>query len=134
MEFPLKLRTLYLLALFQLVAGPLVLFQVSVLSKMVVREAPTHGISKAVSLAWNSPEFQAALSEGELPELVKSKQTAPTSDPKATLVKVKMPCIDWQDTRLVWVNASTPVPRTRGARTWTPAWPQPPPGPPPRVG
>jgi hypothetical protein len=134
MGFPLKLRTLYLLALFQLVAGPLVLFQVSVLSKMVVREAPAHGISKAVTLAWNSPEFQSALSHGELPDVVKPRQTTPTSDPKATLVKVKMPCIDWQDTRLVWVNASTPVSRTNGARTWTPAWPEPPRGPPPRVG
>ncbi len=134
MGFPLKLRSLYLLALFQLVAGPLVLFQVSVLSKMVVREAPAHGISKAMSLAWNSPEFQSALSEGELPELVKSKQTAPTSDPKATLEKAKMPCIDWQAAPIVWVNASTPLQRMDGARTWTPAWPQPPPGPPPRVG
>ncbi len=134
MDRRLKLRSLYLLALFQLVAGPLVLFQVSVLSKMVVREAPSHGITKAVTLAWNSSEFQSALSETDLPDLVKSKQTTPTSDPKATLVKVKMPCIDWQDARLVWVNASTPVPRTDGARTWTPAWPQPPPGPPPRVG
>jgi len=134
MDRRLKLRSLYLLALFQLVAGPLVLFQVSILSKMVVREAPAHGITKALALAWESPDFQSTLSEAEQPDLVESKQTTPTSNPKASLVKMKMPCIDWQDARLVWTNASTPVPRTDGARTWTPAWPQPPPGPPPRVG
>lgn len=134
MEFPLKLRTLYLLALFQLVVGPLVLFQVSVLSKMVVREAPAHGISEAASLAWNSPEFQAALSATEMPEVVKSKQKTTDSDPKSTLDKLKMPCLDWQATPIVWVNASTPFLRSDGARTWTPACPEPPRGPPPRVG
>lgn len=134
MDRRLKLRSLYLLALFQLVAGPLVLFQVSVLSRMVVRETPVHGITTALNLAWNSPEFQSALCDAEPSELVKSKQTIPTRDPKSVSVKLEMPCIDWWDAQQVWVNASTPVPRTDGTRTWTPQWPQPPPGPPPRVG
>ncbi len=134
MDGRLKLRSLYLLALFQLVAGPLVLFQVSVLSRVVVREAPSHGIAQAVARAWHSPEFQATLMDAEAHEMAKSKPSAPSPNPKAKPVKMEMPCIDWHDTRLAWINPATPVPRCDGEPTWTPLWPLPPPGPPPRVG
>lgn len=127
-----KFRSLYLLALFQLVAGPLVLVQVSALGKLTIREASTHGIARAVGIAWKSSEFQANFADAAIPDQVKSKQNAPTSDPKATLAKGKMPWIDWSADRLAIMTISIPVPRQDATRWWTPAWPQAPPGPPPR--
>jgi hypothetical protein len=128
------IRHLYLLALFQLVAGPLVLFQVTVLCKLTVREAATHGVGEAVVIAWNSPEFHAALAHADEAARGGSRQSLPTSDPKSENAKVKMPVAVWQGGRVVLVNPASFEPLWDGYRTWTTLWPQPPPGPPPRVG
>jgi hypothetical protein len=129
-----NLRFLYLLALFQLVAGPLVLFQVTVLCKLTVRETPRIGVAKAVSKAWCSPEFQAAFTTDDEVKPTSAKSPLPTSDPKAKIVKVKMPAIAWQAAPLVLVNLSARINGMDRDRVWTPAWPQAPPGPPPRLG
>ncbi|MEO8617082.1 MAG: hypothetical protein ABI600_18225 [Luteolibacter sp.] len=129
-----NLRFLYLLALFQLVAGPLVLFQVTVLCKLTVREAPGNRVTTAVSKAWHSPEFQATLADDDGLKSASRKSPLPTSDPKAKIVKVKTPAIAWQATPIVLVNLSERITAGGYSRVWTPAWPQAPPGPPPRLG
>lgn len=129
-----NLRFLYLLALFQLVTGPLVLFQVTVLCKLTVREVPRNSVATAVSKAWHSPEFQATLTDDGGLQQVAKKSPVPTSDPKTKTVKVKMPAIAWQATPLVLVNLSKRITAQNYSRVWTPAWPQAPPGPPPRLG
>jgi len=126
------IRPLYLLALFQLVAGPLVLFCVMILCRETAREAADHGVVTAVSMAWKSPGFQAALATVERPDV--SKRDCPDRDPKADPVKVKMPPIAWQDAPVVLVNASRRIPLLDAAQRWTPVLPLPPPGPPPRWG
>ncbi len=129
-----NLRFLYLLALFQLVAGPLVLFQVTLLCKLTVREAPRNGVATAVMKAWHNPEFQAALAHDDGLQQAATKSPLPTDDPKSKIVKVKMPATAWQAAPLVLVNLSSRVAIVDSSRVWTPAWPQAPPGPPPRLG
>jgi hypothetical protein len=58
---PTNLRWLYLLALFQLVAGPLVLVTALTFCEITVREVPTQGLTEALSSAWHSPEVQALI-------------------------------------------------------------------------
>lgn len=129
------MKLLYALALFQLVAGPLVIFQVSLLCKLTVREVPRQGIGPAFQKAWHSEDFQAGLSEGKtMARKDDKKSPSPTSDPKATAGKAKMPATDW---RLARFLAPPPLGFVRcsdWSRRWTPIWPQAPPGPPPRVG
>ncbi len=129
-----NLRLLYLLALFQLVAGPLVLFQVTVLCKLTVQDTTGKSVATAVSKAWHSPEFQATLSDDDGLQQVTKKLPIPTSHPKTKIVKVKMPAIAWQAKPVVRVNLSKRITAGAYSRVWTPAWPQAPPGPPPRLG
>ncbi|MBC7980023.1 MAG: hypothetical protein H7Y36_05620 [Armatimonadetes bacterium] len=129
-----RIKPLYLLAMFQLVAGPLVLFQVTVLCKVAVREVPKHGIASGVSMAWKSAEFQAVLAAADVPAQSKSKSALPTSDPQSDAAKVKMPVAAWRAVHFVVVNPPNRLSFQDIARMWTPALPLPPPGPPPRVG
>jgi hypothetical protein len=129
-----KLKILYLLALFQLVAGPLVLLQVTVLFKLTSRETPSRGVTVAFKKAWSSNEFQATF---ELPEAHRQdrfKSPLPTKDPAGKLLTMKMPVTFWHQDPLVLVITSELVPCSDWERMWTPTWPQAPPGPPPRVG
>lgn len=128
-----KTRILYLLALLQLVGGPLILLQVTFFCKLTLREAPEIGIAAAASQAWNSDEFQAVLI-GDIPKRNQNQFPHPSQDPGSKVEKVKSPFIHWQteapfvDTACVrWKMISV-------ERVWTPAWPQAPPGPPPRLG
>ena len=132
MKLAAGIRPLYLLALFQLVAGPLVLFCVMILCQETVREAADHGVATAVSMAWKCPEFQAALATVDRSDL--SKKETPHRGPQEDPVKVEMPPIAWQATPVVLVNDPRRVPLRGIARRWTPVLPVPPPGPPPRLG
>jgi hypothetical protein len=131
-----QLKFLYLLALFQLVAGPLVLLQFTVFCKLTVPEIPRQGLVVAVEKSWQSGEFQTVLKLPEATVDADTKSPLPGSDPPAkALMKAKMPCIAWAgDFSALAVPASELVPCADWARVWTPAWPQAPPGPPPRVG
>lgn len=129
-----KLRLLYVLALVQLVGGPLVLFQVSVFCKLTLHEAPQAGMAKAAELAWKSEGFQAALAADDVP-LAKGTKPSPDGDgPKLKAEKMKQPVIPWMNPRLETAVAGVHCKLVDRARVWTPAWPQAPPGPPPRVG
>ena len=129
-----NLRFLYLLALVQLVGGPLVLFQVTVFCKVALHEAPRVGMAKAAVRAWQSDDFQTVLAAADGVRSRESKWLPPTGDPKPKLEKAKPPMIPWEPAALVLCLLSDHCKIADRARTWTPAWPQAPPGPPPRVG
>ncbi len=129
-----KLRLLYVLALVQLVGGPLVLFQVSVFCKLALHEAPRIGVAKAAELAWKSERFQAVLVAGEIPHAKVVKPLPGGDGPKAKVEKVKQPVIPWMNPRLELAIAGVRCTLVDRERVWTPAWPQAPPGPPPCVG
>ncbi len=129
-----KLKLLYILALFQLVAGPLVLFQVTLFCKLTVSETPRQGIAKAFGKAWSSNEFQASIQNADGVKKEAAKSPLPTSDPGERLIKAKVPWIVWQPAPLRILADTELVPCSDWARMWTPTWPQAPPAPPPRVG
>ncbi len=55
-----KFRHLYLLALFQLVGGPLVLVPLIMMTRVVVRETATHGLVEGLTRAQESEEWREA--------------------------------------------------------------------------
>ncbi|QTN33233.1 hypothetical protein HZ994_13225 [Akkermansiaceae bacterium] len=124
-------RLLYLLALLQLVGGPIMLLQVSLFSKLVIQEAPRVGLLQAVSFAWDSPEFRDALADASVPW----KNAAGTTSKED---KAKPDCPAAHD--LPWNADPRPCPDDPAVcgvlgyfRIWTPQWPHAPPGPPPRM-
>lgn len=129
-----KLRFLYWLALAQLVGGPLVLLQVTVFCKVALHETPRVGMAKAAMQAWQSDDFQAVLASPDGVPSRERKSAPPADGPKLKLEKAKQPVIPWETPRLVLADLSGHCGIVDRARTWTPAWPQAPPGPPPRVG
>lgn len=127
-----KLKLLYLLALFQLLAGPLILLQVTAVCQMTVKEASRHGVTMAMEKAWNGDHLDMV---GEMPDhhADKSRPPAPTSDPKGKLLKDKSPVLPWMTSAFRIAEIPRHVSCPDWARIWTPAWPQAPPGPPPRA-
>ncbi len=124
-----KLRFLYLLALVQLVGGPLVLLQVTVFCKLTLNETPRIGMAKAAIEAWKSEGFQSALTERSLPE----KNGRKEGDGKKPEKAKQMP-LPWNfpaGSPDVLRNGSQSV--AENEVTWTPLWPNAPPGPPPRL-
>lgn len=124
-----KLRFLYLLALLQLVGGPLVLLHVTVFCKLTLGEAPRMGVAAAAVKAWKTDGFQEALANDFSPE---RKGHRDGETPKPEPDKAKQPPIPWSNpARRAFaddVNQSI----AERAVTWTPRWPNAPPGPPPR--
>lgn len=129
-----KWRLLYLLALAQLVGGPLVLLQVTVFCKMTLTEAPHLGLMRAAVATLNSDNFHGALAAEEWAADDANKSVMPTGEPKQKLEKAKLPMIPWNAAPIVLAKLSVHCKIVDRARTWTPAWTQAPPAPPPRVG
>jgi hypothetical protein len=129
-----KLKFLYLLALFQLVAGPLVLLQVTVFCKLTIPEVPRQGLVIAAQKTWKTQEFQATLHLADHAAKEDSKSPLPTSDPPSKSLKASLPLIAWTAPPLPAVQATGLVPCSDWSRMWTPTWPQAPPAPPPRIG
>lgn len=129
-----KMRWLYLLALVQLVGGPLVLLQVTVFCKLTLHEAPHLGVAKAVVSAWHSDDFQAVLVAADVVRKPDSKAPAPIEGSKSKLEKAKLPVVPWMVASVELLCLSSHCRIVDHARVWTPAWPQAPPGPPPRIG
>lgn len=127
-----KLKLLYLLALFQLLAGPLILLQVAAVCQMTVKEASHHGVAVAMEKAWDGDHLNVLV---EMPNhhADKSRQPAPTSDPKGNLLKEKSPVLPWMTSAFRIAEIARYHPCPDWERRWTPAWPQAPPGPPPRA-
>lgn len=131
-----KWRFLYVLALAQLLGGPLVLLQVTVFCKLALHEAPRMGMAKAAAKTWDSGDFQAVLATADagLPKTAGKKPLPPTDTPKLKVEKAKLPIIPWEAAEFVLTEVSSHRKIVDRARIWTPAWPQVPPGQPPRVG
>lgn len=129
-----KLRFLYWLALAQLVGGPLVLLQVTVFCKLTLHEVPRVGMAQAAVQAWQSDDFQAVLATAEATRSGETKSPLPADGQKPKLEESKLPVIPWEAAPLALSALSTHCKIADCARTWTPAWPQAPPGPPPRIG
>ncbi|RYD20540.1 MAG: hypothetical protein EOP88_14690 [Verrucomicrobiaceae bacterium] len=129
-----KMRWLYLLALAQLVGGPLVLLQVTVFTKLTLQETPRMGVAKAAVHAWHSGDFQTVLSAADVARKNDSKAPAPVDGPQPKLEKAKLPVVPWMSAPVSLACLSSHCSIVDHARVWTPAWPQAPPGPPPRIG
>lgn len=127
-----KLRLLYLLALAQLVGGPLVLLQVTFFCKTVAQELPRRELSSALVEAWDS---SCAVTEGVA--VANDPQQQPLSRQKkdpTKWTKVKQPVLPWEFRRFQPAIQSVVMCGVLYEKAWTPVWPQAPPGPPPRVG
>lgn len=128
-----KLRYLYLLALAQLVGGPLVLLQVTLLCKLTLREAPRAGFMTAAATAWHSDDFQAALAGADLQHHEGKKLPSGKDGPDAKPDKMKQSLLPWTGGRSGIFAAASRSESPDCERPWNPAWPQAPPGPPPRL-
>ncbi len=124
-----KLRFLYLLALIQLVGGPLVLLHVTVFCKLTLNETPRMGVAAAAVKAWNAEGFQDALAKDFTPERNGRKDG---EKPKADPEKAQQPPIPWSNPARHFACDEGSRSIAERAVTWTPQWPNAPPGPPPR--
>jgi hypothetical protein len=112
----------------------LVLLQVTVFCKLALHEAPRVGMAEAARVAWQSDDFQTVLTAADGDRFKKSKSLPPTRDPNLKLDKTKSPMVPWEPAPLIFSLLANHCKIADRARTWTPAWPQAPPWPPPRVG
>ncbi len=129
-----KFRFLYLLALVQLVGGPLVLFQVTLFCKLTLDETPRMGMAKAAASVWHSEDFQAMFVTADVAKADDLKTTPSGNGPKVKIEKAKEPVIPWAVARVNLAALAVRCEMVDRERFWTPAWPQAPPGPPPRIG
>ena len=130
-SFRLQPRHLILLALFQVVAGPLVLLQVSVFCSLTVREAPRQGVAKAMVKAWNNEAFQSLIVVSD--NGTRGDDATPVDATKSGAAKAKIHLLAWHAEPVL---SMPPVKLSNWEayhQAWTPAWPQAPPGTPPRV-
>ena len=126
-----KMRPLYLLALAQLLGGPLVLLHVTVFCKLTVSEAPRIGFAKAAAGAFASDEFRNCAKAG-LPKRENPSKDSREGDPKPKLEKPGQPPAPWAAEERIFVDDVKGTAIADMAQTWTPAWPNAPPAPPPR--
>ena len=122
-----KLRLLYLLALLQLIGGPIVLLHVTVFAKLTLNETPRLGIAKAAVAVWKSEGFQKALVADALPEKPARKEG---DGAKPKIAKLAPYHSDFPISPMCFATASGMT--AERVVTWTPRWPNAPPGPPPR--
>jgi hypothetical protein len=127
-----SIRHLYLLALFQLVGGPLVILAVVFFSRMVVHQAAEHGLTVGVVKASQSAEWQKVASA-----LSGATYGHPSNGQKDPVPVVKDPGgkligLMWEG---ITLPEEQPVPCEGPylwVRTLTSDWPHAPPLPPPR--
>ena len=127
-----KMRFLYLLALLQLVGGPLVLLHVTVFCKMTVANTPEMGVARAAASAWLSDDFQKGIVADVLHER-NARKDGREGDPKPGLENAKQPVLPWKAPSVSLAALYTRLSAPAYGVTWTPLWPNAPPGPPPRL-
>ena len=128
-----NLRLLYLLALAQLVGGPLILLQVTVFCQLTLKQAPTSGWPQAVGQVWNSAEFEEVLQASAHREK-HPRKSEPSPGDSSQPEKSKPPMIAWEPGMPGRLAGGLPCVDRMNEAFWTPAWPHAPPGPPPRIG
>ncbi len=122
-----KLRFLYLLALLQLVGGPLVLLHVTVFCKLTVSEAPEIGISRAAVAAFSSPEFLA------IADFSNGNEARKDGTQKPDTGKAKQPVIPWAQPSPKFFCEEIAIETFSREIHWISQWAHAPPAPPPRV-
>ena len=132
-QAPRNTRWLYLLALFQLVAGPLVLTQVMVFCKITVENTAEQGVITAAVEALQSDEFNASLDAA-----AGVRQEEPNSDrqlPRETkMSSLKIIGTPWAGHLPALVaDAPQSIDFADYRQRWTPTGLSAPPGPPPRL-
>lgn len=124
------MRALYLLALLQLLGGPVVLLHVTVFCKLTARETASVGFAEAAVKAFASDDFR--LCATSTPNREKPAKDSRESEPKPKLENPNQPPAPWIAERKIFTHAVKSTAFNDAARTWTPAWPNAPPGPPPK--
>lgn len=132
-RLPFKTKYLYLLVLFQLVAGPLVLLQVSVFCSLTVKETPREGVAKAMVKAWKSEAFQSLLAPAANSRVQTDNGALPSNDDSSGPAKIKVHLLGWQSAPALSLPSAVLSDWQILSGAWTPEWPTAPPGPPPRV-
>ncbi len=127
-----KMRFLYLLALLQLVGGPLVLLHVTVFCKLTVSNAPEIGLARAAVSAWHSEGFQKAIVADVFFEK-NARNEGKDGTQKHGLEKAKQPVTPWDAPVITIAAPHTKISAPNYGVAWTPLWPNAPPGPPPRL-
>lgn len=128
-----KFRHLYLLALFQLVGGPLVLVPMLMMSKAVVRETAQHGVVTGLHEAVESQEWDDAremIQSGAIPDSPAKKHGAPEKSGEG---KPKLNFMAWTAPARLELEGNLAA---KPAWEWQPMashWANAPPSPPPRV-
>jgi hypothetical protein len=127
-------RHLYLLALFQLVGGPLVILAVVFFCRMTAQHATDHGVTTGIVKVWQSPEWEAVAQA--LVGMAQERQRShapdtvpPVQDPFGKLVVevgnlLQVPC----------PQSTVALPPTGNNGLRDAGWPQAPPSPPPKIG
>ncbi len=129
---PRNKRWLILLALFQLLAGPLVLLQVMVFCKVTAEKMPEQGMVTAAKEAWQSVEFQRTLDVAATAQ--RHHGSVPTSPDKPIHTEnFKILGLLWDPMPSLVRRHADPMPGTELRRGWTPVLQGAPPGPPPRA-
>ena len=132
-QAPRNTRWLYLLALFQLVAGPLVLTQVMVFCKITVENTAEQGVITAAVEALQSEEFNASLdaAAGIRQEQPNSDRELPRETKASSMKIIGTPWAGQLPALVAEAPKRLNFPEYR--RRWTPTGLSAPPGPPPRL-
>ncbi|WP_411826146.1 hypothetical protein [Luteolibacter sp. AS25] len=128
-----RLRFLYLLALLQLIGGPLVLLNITVFSKITLQETPRLGLTRAAATAWKSPEFQTVLTASVSNQQNKVHKDGSDDGKRVKPTLQKQPDIPWQRPQNFLCAEYLRTGIMENLQSWTPAWPNAPPGPPPKM-
>ena len=127
-------RSLYLLALFQLVGGPLVLLSVILFSKLMVTHSSQHGLKAGVVEALQSVEWKTVTNAFMNAEQDAATNQAPLAPTKIKEVKAKCFAIAQAMLPLqIRELTSTKLPM-EWESVIVADWRQAPPNPPPRLG
>ena len=127
---PRNTRWLYLLAIFQLVAGPLVLTQVMVFCKLTAEKAPQQGLVAAAAETMLSAEFAESLDEAVRATQQKHDGKTPGREKPQD---VKIIGTTWSATAGLVAFAPVELEYTAHEVCWTPQGLHAPPGQPPRL-
>lgn len=134
MHFPFSLRHLYLLALFQLVGGPLILLSVMTVTKIAADHAQQHGFIAGLHTVLQTETWQTAAET--VADQANATQPAASSETPAKKLdtKEKIPAANWMDSAALCAPKLAATPPMWELPWLVSASPQAPPLPPPRRG
>ena len=127
-----RVRVLCLLALLQVVGGPLVLVGVATLGKVMVKETAQHGVVAGISRAVESEEWLRTCDVIVDAVTDHADTKAPNGKSKEKDLKSKMMSIAWAGTPVVAGRLMQQEPPGGDPVPLISAWPNGPPVPPPR--